>query len=222
MSALVLALLGALSGGVIEAIAASYAATGTFWPWRVPVTWTYVRAIPCALVSLAVAVAYLLIAGPEWGRPLALGLTLAQLFVLATLARIDMATRLVPSVLVALLLLLALAAASTPEGVGLECAVIGAVLAYAAFATLMVIGRVVFGRGALGLGDANLALAVGCMTGYPRVVDALLTAVLLGGVGALGVLCLGWSRRAAIPYGPYIALGAVLTMAPGVSMLLGR
>lgn len=222
MSTLVLALLGALSGGVIEGIAASYAAAGTFWPWRAPVAWTRVRIIGCALVSLAVVLAYRMIAGPEWGRSLALALSLAQLFVLATLACIDLATRFIPSVLVALLLPLALAAATTPEGVGLERAIIGAVLAYAVFAALIVMGRLVFGKGALGLGDANLALAVGCMTGYPRVVDALLVAVLLGGVGTLGLLCVGWSRRAAIPYGPCIALGAVLTMTPGVSALLGR
>jgi len=64
-----------------------------------------------------------------------------------------------------------------------------------------------------GLGDVKLAVLLGLVTGASDAVPALLVAMLAGGVAAAVLLVL---RRAgpktAIPYGPYLALGAFVGM----------
>jgi leader peptidase (prepilin peptidase)/N-methyltransferase len=68
---------------------------------------------------------------------------------------------------------------------------------------------------ALGFGDVNLAGVVGLLLGFPAVLAGLFTAVMLGGVvSMIYILVMLALRRyqlfAAIPYGPFIALGALI------------
>jgi leader peptidase (prepilin peptidase)/N-methyltransferase len=65
--------------------------------------------------------------------------------------------------------------------------------------------------GAMGLGDVKLAAVLGLLLG-PRVAAALLVALLAGtAAGAALALRIGLARarRATIPFGPFLALGAV-------------
>jgi len=68
-------------------------------------------------------------------------------------------------------------------------------------------------RGGFALGDANLALYIGLMTGHPDVWRALIYGIFIG--GALIVLLL-LARRVSlktyVPYGPFLCLGAWLTL----------
>ncbi len=83
----------------------------------------------------------------------------------------------------------------------------------------MVLARQVYGDGALGSGDVHLALAIGCITGYPLVVSTLALGALLGGFGALGVLLWGrGGRRSTLPYGPYLIIGVLYMLARGTTM----
>ncbi len=106
------------------------------------------------------------------------------------------------------------------QGWGWKMTPLGALTAFAALRLLVWLGVAVFGEGALGEGDITLATYVGAMVGFPLVLEALLLAFLLGGVGAAVVLV---SRRGslqtAIPYGPYIILGGALTLIYSVEML---
>jgi leader peptidase (prepilin peptidase)/N-methyltransferase len=68
------------------------------------------------------------------------------------------------------------------------------------------------GRGALGAGDVKLAAVIGLATGYPLVLRALAAGIFLGGVAALCALLAGLGRKAAIPYAPWLALGAYAVM----------
>jgi leader peptidase (prepilin peptidase)/N-methyltransferase len=68
---------------------------------------------------------------------------------------------------------------------------------------------------ALGFGDVNLAGVVGLMLGWPEIVGGLLLAILLGGaVSLLIIVGMALLRRykamMAIPYAPFILLGAVI------------
>jgi leader peptidase (prepilin peptidase)/N-methyltransferase len=87
----------------------------------------------------------------------------------------------------------------------------------------MVAGFAVFGgalflialvsRG-MGMGDVKLAALIGLVLGslglrYAGV--AFGAAIVLGGVGAIVALALGRGRKAAIPFGPYLAAGAVVS-----------
>ena len=67
------------------------------------------------------------------------------------------------------------------------------------------------GRGALGAGDTKLALLIGAMAGMPGVFNALFFGVALGGLGALFYLTvLRRGRKEFMPYGPYLAAGAII------------
>lgn len=74
---------------------------------------------------------------------------------------------------------------------------------------------------ALGFGDVNLAGVIGLLMGWPGVLAALVTGILLAGVYSLGLVLLSllrgrYSLFASIPYAPFMCLGAVITMALGL------
>ena len=67
---------------------------------------------------------------------------------------------------------------------------------------------------AFGGGDVNLGAVVGLTVGWPGVLVALVIAILAGGVYSLGYVIVQLARRrynpyAAIPYGPFLILGAL-------------
>ena len=147
-------------------------------------------------------------------------LSLAEVVLLVAIFFIDIATHLIPTVFVAVLVLLALGAAALGFGPGFHSSVLGGALGFAGFGILVLLARMCYGEGALGMGDANLALAIGCITGYPLVVLTLCVGAVLGAITALFVLLgahlrghAGRTRRTAIPYAPFLICATVLSMA---------
>jgi leader peptidase (prepilin peptidase) / N-methyltransferase len=70
---------------------------------------------------------------------------------------------------------------------------------------------------ALGFGDVNLAGILGLLLGWPGITAGLILAILLGGAGSLlYILWMVIRRRyqsmAAIPYGPFMVLAAVILL----------
>jgi leader peptidase (prepilin peptidase) / N-methyltransferase len=68
---------------------------------------------------------------------------------------------------------------------------------------------------AFGLGDVNLSGVLGLMLGWPAILAGLIIAVLVGGlVSLIYILVMVITRRyhafAALPYGPFLVIGAVL------------
>jgi leader peptidase (prepilin peptidase)/N-methyltransferase len=64
----------------------------------------------------------------------------------------------------------------------------------------------------MGMGDVKLAALLGAVfgsLGLRYVGVAAGAAIVLGGLGGLGALAIGQGRKAAIPFGPYLAAGAV-------------
>lgn len=86
----------------------------------------------------------------------------------------------------------------------------------------MAIGFLAYGGGLLivallsrgmGMGDVKLAALIGAVfgaLGLRYVGVAAFAAILFGGVGGVVALLAGKGRKAAIPFGPYLALGAVV------------
>jgi len=68
-------------------------------------------------------------------------------------------------------------------------------------------------RGGIGWGDVKMAGLVGVMVGFPRVLVALLLAIVGGGLVA-GILLASKvkGRREAIPFGPFLSLAAMVTL----------
>jgi leader peptidase (prepilin peptidase)/N-methyltransferase len=65
----------------------------------------------------------------------------------------------------------------------------------------------------MGIGDAKLAVVIGLVfgaIGLRFVAVAAAAAIVLGGVGGIVALLMGRDRKSAIPFGPYMAAGAVV------------
>ncbi len=70
---------------------------------------------------------------------------------------------------------------------------------------------------ALGFGDVNLSGILGLILGWPGIIAGLVAAILLGGVVSIGYLLIQviWRRYTpftAIPYAPFLILGAVILL----------
>jgi leader peptidase (prepilin peptidase)/N-methyltransferase len=67
-----------------------------------------------------------------------------------------------------------------------------------------------------GIGDVYLAAMIGAMVGIDQVLRALVLGIFMAGV-ILGALLIAkvLSRKQAVPYGPYLCLGALLTLLIG-------
>ncbi len=96
----------------------------------------------------------------------------------------------------------------------------GAGVAFLALRLLVTLGVAIFGPGAMGEGDITLATYAGAAVGFPLIIINLLLMIIFGGVGALAVLIARkGALRTAIPYGPFIILGCVVTLLWGPQIL---
>ncbi|MCR4432849.1 MAG: prepilin peptidase [Caldiserica bacterium] len=69
-----------------------------------------------------------------------------------------------------------------------------------------------FWRGGMGGGDIKLALMVGAFLGYPLVLVWFFLSFILGAMGGIaGMIFFKLKGKSAIPFGPYMALGALIT-----------
>lgn len=91
-------------------------------------------------------------------------------------------------------------------------ALLGGAAGFGVFLLLAIIGR-----GALGMGDVKLAGVIGLMTGYPNVFWALVIGALVGAGAALFLLLSRKAtRKTAIAYAPYLAIGAFVILWAGL------
>ena len=241
-----LAILGLLAGVAVEGVVSSYHHHGGFRPWPccracgrfaplaalVPLVGALLAPrcggcgrsawVRAAQIQVATAIAFVALGAQYSAYPVLLAISLCEAALLVALLFIDLELRLIPTLLVGLLVLLALGSAALWPGLGLGSALLGGAIGFASFGALVVLARVVFGEGALGMGDANLALAIGCITGYPLVAFTLSIGVFFGGLGAIAVLLgavmirrAGVGLRTTIPYGPYLVLGVLYVLAHG-------
>lgn len=85
--------------------------------------------------------------------------------------------------------------------------------------TLMLLPYLI-SRGGMGYGDVKLAALVGMVTGLPLVLVALLVGILSGGLVAIFLLIFRLrSRKDPIPFGPFLAGGAMLALLWGEGIL---
>jgi leader peptidase (prepilin peptidase)/N-methyltransferase len=99
---------------------------------------------------------------------------------------------------------------------GISAAVLGIWLLEA----IAFIGAIAFGRVAMGGGDPKLMAMIGAWLGWQSLLLSGLIACGLGAFVGGGAIALGLiSRRQPIPFGPFLALGAALTVFWGKSII---
>ena len=77
---------------------------------------------------------------------------------------------------------------------------------------MILLPYIIYPKG-MGEGDIKLALMIGLMTGYPEVFVAILLAIIGGGLVSSLLLVSGLRKRTeAIPFGPFLAAGAMVTL----------
>lgn len=170
----------------------------------------------------------------------------ALVAVLLALAFIDLDTWLLPNVLTRPLLALGLlaSAAGLSAAPSLRWSAYGAGVGFAVFGLVLVVGRWVFRREALGMGDVWLLAALGAWLGLSALLPVVLFASIQGSIVGLALIALGKGQpgppavpppaagspaadddwvppRNAVPFGPFLVAGALewLYLAPTMEQL---
>jgi len=72
----------------------------------------------------------------------------------------------------------------------------------------------------MGMGDVKMAALIGLAAGFPLVLVAMFAAALSGGLAAIVLLLLRKKgRKATIPFGPYLSLGAMIALVWGLDII---
>ncbi|MDP2948351.1 MAG: prepilin peptidase [Chloroflexota bacterium] len=144
----------------------------------------------------------------NYGYTVELGIALVYASLLILVSAIDVGTQLILDRVVYPGMALALIFSLAWPGLGPARAGLGGAIGLAALLMPFLLYR----RG-MGLGDVKFGGLVGLMTGYPLVFVALFLAVTTGGVVAVLLLVLRVrGRRDPVPFGPFLALAAAVTL----------
>jgi leader peptidase (prepilin peptidase)/N-methyltransferase len=103
------------------------------------------------------------------------------------------------------------------ESIGMRVAnaAIGGAIGFVIFLLIAIISR-----GGMGWGDVKLAALIGLATGFPLVFVAVIMGAILGGIVAVAlVIARRRKRRESIPFGPFLALAAMVTLLWGSNIL---
>jgi leader peptidase (prepilin peptidase) / N-methyltransferase len=100
----------------------------------------------------------------------------------------------------------------------LKAGLIGLAVGWGILYSVMVLGTLAFKKDAMGFGDVKLMGAVGAFLGWDGALFTIMFSSLLGSViGVSLILTKGKVLGSRIPYGPYLAMAAVVWLFPGKS-----
>jgi leader peptidase (prepilin peptidase) / N-methyltransferase len=165
------------------------------------------------IVLAGLIVLFTLLALHNYADPARLFVSWCYAWFLTTVLVIDLETRRVLNIMLLPASVFAVAAGLWLGEPSLGSMLGGAAVGFGLFWCLYLLGRMKYGRGALGFGDVKLVAVIGLMTGYPNVLNALVIGAMLGGAAAVILLLTrraGWTSTTA--YAPYLAAGAMLAL----------
>jgi leader peptidase (prepilin peptidase)/N-methyltransferase len=104
---------------------------------------------------------------------------------------------------------------SESMGMRVAYAALGGAIGFVVFLLIALVSR-----GGMGWGDVKLAALIGLATGFPLVFVAIIMAAILGGIVAVALLVARRrGRREMIPFGPFLAVAAMVTLLWGNNIL---
>jgi leader peptidase (prepilin peptidase)/N-methyltransferase len=139
---------------------------------------------------------------------------------LVAITWIDLDHQIIPDVLslpgIGVGLLLSLA----PGGIGWKNAIAGAVVGGGLFVLIIVGSALILGQPGMGVGDVKLGAMIGAFLGWKLVLLSILLSVLIGGPLAATLLATGRKgRKDPVPFGPFLALGGMISLFWGDALL---
>ncbi len=102
---------------------------------------------------------------------------------------------------------------------GIGASFLGAVVGSGSLWLIAQLGRLLFRKDAMGMGDVKLLGAIGAFLGWTAVLFTLMVSSFVGALVGLGlVLARRKEMQSRIPYGPYLALAAIVWLLWGPSI----
>lgn len=167
------------------------------------------------LTELGLGALYALTVAVLWDEPTDVALGLVFVTTLLAITLTDLELRVIPNRILIVAALLAVAIAAIGDPASLPQRAIAAVAA----GGLLFLAALAYPQG-MGLGDVKLAAVMGLFLGR-NVAPAILVALLSGSIVGLALIARQGSaaRKRAIPFGPFLALGGVVALLAGNSLV---
>jgi leader peptidase (prepilin peptidase) / N-methyltransferase len=103
---------------------------------------------------------------------------------------------------------------------GMVSALLGGTVGFVFMMVPYLISRAHYKTEGIGQGDIYLAVLIGLVTGFPLVLIALIIGIFIGGITAISLVAFGRKKkRDMIPFGPFLAVGAMVTLLWGPQIL---
>lgn len=158
------------------------------------------------IIELTVPLVFAFLLG-RYGLSLYLGLISLYSAILILITVTDLEHRLIFNVVTIPAIFLAVVVAFTTPYLSWRSAVLGGGLAFVLVYLAWLLGTLVYGHGALGVGDITLATFLGLILGFPNIILSLIFGVFLGGLVAFILLATRRINRSSfIPYGPFLTI----------------
>lgn len=200
------------------------------WFENIPlVSWIFLRG-RCSECGAAITPRYPLVealtgllfgfAAWHWGFGVQAIAAWVLLAFLVALCFIDLDTHLLPDNLTLPLAWIGLLVNMQGGFAPLDEAVTGAILGYMSLWSVYHLFRLITGKEGMGFGDFKLLAALGAWLGWKMLLPIMLAASISGAVVGLSLIALaGHDRAKPIPFGPWLALGGVVSLFWGDAML---
>jgi leader peptidase (prepilin peptidase)/N-methyltransferase len=132
---------------------------------------------------------------------------------LVVIAFVDLDHQLIPNVITLPGIPLGLLAGLAVGGPPILDRILGALTGAGFLYLVLLYGGVLYGQDAMGEGDLNLMALVGAFLGWKAVAVTLLVGCLSGSLAGLTLIALRrLGRREHMPFGPFLALGALVSL----------
>lgn len=134
---------------------------------------------------------------------------------------IDLEFQIIPDVITLPGMVVGLAVSLTPGGIGIVNSLIGLVVGGGALYLIALLGDFLFKRESMGGGDIKMAAMLGAFLGWQKVLFIFMASAVIGLAVSLALMLVSAKlrRERVIPYGPFLALAAMLAIVYGDRIL---
>lgn len=178
-----------------------------------PISWRY-PAVE-SICGVLFALAYL-----HFGPTTRLAAALVLLAGLIAITGIDLDHQIIPDVLSIPGIAVGILCSLAPDGIGWRDSALGVLVGGGVFIVIILASSLALGQPGMGVGDVKLGAMLGAFLGWKLALLSILLSVLVGGPLAATLLATGRkARKDPLPFGPFLALGGMVSLFWGESLL---